>query len=113
MSNSEVLGHDDADPAPVFAALGDRTRLSLLTKLNDGTPRSIAGLSAGTALTRQAVTKHLRVLENAGLVTHNRVGRESQYTLRPEPIADLKTYLEGVSRQWDKALARLRSFVEE
>ena len=74
--------------------------------------RSIAGLSADTKLTRQAITKHLRVLENAGLVSSRRVGRESQFAFRPEPIAQLQAYLESVSRQWDDALARLRSFVE-
>lgn len=101
-----------ANPAPVFAALGDATRLSLLTKLSDGQSRSIAGLSADTSLTRQAITKHLRVLENAGLVSSMRVGRESQFAFRPEPIGELQAYLDGVSRQWDEALSRLRSFVE-
>jgi len=102
----------DTNPAPVFAALGDPTRLSLLTKLSDGQTRSIAGLSADTRLTRQAITKHLRVLENAGLVRSTRVGRESQFAFRPEPIVELQAYLDSVWRQWDDALARLRSFVE-
>jgi DNA-binding transcriptional ArsR family regulator len=101
------------DPAPIFAALGDGTRLSLLAKLNDGRDRSIAALSADTRLTRQAITKHLRVLEDAGLVASTRAGRESRFRLRPEPIATARAYLEGVSRQWDDALARLRSFVEK
>lgn len=102
----------DANPAPLFAALGDATRLSLLTKLSDGQTRSITGLSADTKLTRQAITKHLRVLEDAGLVVSERVGRESQYAFRPEPIVELRAYLEGVSRSWDDALGRLRNFVE-
>lgn len=101
-----------ADPVPVFAALGDRTRLALLTRLSDGRSRSIARLSEDTELTRQAVTKHLRVLESAGLVGSVRVGRESRFAYRPEPIAEAKSYLEGVSRQWDEALSRLQSFVE-
>jgi DNA-binding transcriptional ArsR family regulator len=101
-----------SDPAPIFAALGDRTRLSLLTKLSDGQTRSIAKLSADTKLTRQAITKHLRVLENAGLVRSSRVGRESQFAFRPEPIAEARSYLDEVSEQWDDALSRLRSFVE-
>jgi DNA-binding transcriptional ArsR family regulator len=101
-----------ASPAPIFAALGDRTRLSLLTRLSDGQARSIAGLSADTAITRQAITKHLRVLEDAGLVKSMRVGRESQYAFKPEPILELKTYLDSVSRQWDDALQNLRAFVE-
>jgi DNA-binding transcriptional ArsR family regulator len=96
----------------VFAALGDRTRLSLLTKLSDGRTRSIATLSADTTLTRQAVTKHLHVLENAGLVDSIRVGRESRFVYRPGPVAEAKSYLEAVSAQWDDALARLRTLAE-
>jgi DNA-binding transcriptional ArsR family regulator len=103
---------DRPDPVPVFAALGDRTRLALLTKLSDGQHRSIAGLSGDTKMTRQAVTKHLRVLENAGLVSSNRVGRESQFAFRPQPILEARAYLDTVSRQWDDALSRLRAFVE-
>jgi DNA-binding transcriptional ArsR family regulator len=100
-------------PAPIFAALGDRTRLSLLARLADGQPRSIAVLSADTRLTRQAVTKHLQVLARAGLVLSSRVGRESRFGLRPEPIAEARSYLDMVSMRWDEALARLRSVVEE
>ena len=100
------------DTASLFAALGDRTRLSLLTKLSDGQTRSIAGLSAGTDLTRQAVTKHLRVLEEAGLVISSKVGRESQFAFRPEPIDEIRAYLDSVSQQWGDALSRLRAFVE-
>ena len=101
-----------ANPAPVFAALGDRTRLSLLMKLSDGQTRSIAKLSADTDLTRQAVTKHLHVLQDAGLVHSIRIGRESQFAYRPEPLDDARSYLDAVSAQWDDALARLRAFVE-
>lgn len=100
------------DLSPVFAALGDPTRLSLLTRLSDGRARSIAALSADTTLTRQAVTKHLQVLEGAGLVSSTRVGRESRFSYRPEPVVEAKSYLEGVSAQWDEALGRLRAFVE-
>lgn len=100
------------DPAPVFAALGDRTRLSLLEKLSDGRPRSIARLSEDATLTRQAVRKHLGVLENAGLVASTRHGRESRYELRPESIDSVAEYLEGVRRQWADALERLRMHVE-
>ncbi|MBZ9604950.1 ArsR/SmtB family transcription factor [Phyllobacterium chamaecytisi] len=100
------------DTASLFAALGDRTRLSLLTKLSDGQARSIAGLSAGTDLTRQAITKHLRVLEEAGLVISSKVGRESQFAFRPEPIGEIRAYLDSVSQQWGDALSRLRAFVE-
>ncbi|WP_200834877.1 ArsR/SmtB family transcription factor [Phyllobacterium salinisoli] len=111
MSSHSAHTHDP-DPAPIFAALGDRTRLSLLMKLSDGQMRSIANLSVDTEITRQAVTKHLRVLESAGLVKSSRVGRESQFTLQPEPIAEIKSYLDEVSQQWDDALSRLRAFVE-
>ncbi|HEX4366986.1 MAG TPA: metalloregulator ArsR/SmtB family transcription factor [Rhodopila sp.] len=98
--------------APIFAALGDRTRLSLLTRLSDGQTRSIVRLAGDTSLTRQAVTKHLRVLEKAGLVSSTRIGRESQFTFNAEPIAQAKSYLDTVSAQWDDALSRLRAFVE-
>jgi DNA-binding transcriptional ArsR family regulator len=100
------------DPAPVFAALSDRTRLSLMTRLSDGEARSIAALSADTTLTRQAVTKHLQVLQKAGLVCSLRVGRESRFAYRPEPIAAARSYLDGVSAQWDEALGRLQALVE-
>lgn len=101
-----------SNPAPVFAALGDRTRLSLLTRLSDGHAQSIAKLSADSKMTRQAVTKHLRVLEHVGLVSRARVGRESRFGLRPEPIVEARSYLDTVSAQWDDALSRLRSHVE-
>ncbi|PWJ74465.1 ArsR family transcriptional regulator [Pseudaminobacter salicylatoxidans] len=101
-----------ADPAPIFAALGDPTRLSLLTRLSDGQSRSIASLSVDTRLTRQAITKHLHVLESAGLVTSSRIGRESRFAFQPDAVAEAKAYLDTVSRQWDDALSRLRAFVE-
>jgi DNA-binding transcriptional ArsR family regulator len=99
--------------ASVFAALGDETRLFVLAKLSGGEPQSIARLTAGTRLTRQAVTKHLRVLESAGVVRSVRSGRESLFELEPQPIEEAQQYLDHVSRQWDDALARLRSHVEE
>src|SRR4051812_25843959 len=99
--------------AAVFAALGDETRLSLVGKLTSGEPQSIARLTSGTSLTRQAVTKHLRVLEGAGVVRSVRVGRESRFALEPKPLDEVRAYLEHVSRQWDGALARLKSLVED
>jgi DNA-binding transcriptional ArsR family regulator len=99
--------------ASVFAALGDRTRLSVLARLANGRAQSISRLTAGTNLTRQAVTKHLRVLEGAGVVRCVRVGRESQFALEPKPIDDVRDYLDRVSKQWDEALARLKSLVED
>ena len=98
--------------APIFAALGDPTRLSLLMRLSDGDARSIASLSADTDLTRQAVTKHLMVLEHAGLVSSSRVGRESRFAYRPEPLAGARSYLDLVSARWDAALGRLKALVE-
>ena len=99
--------------ASVFAALGDETRLSVLTKLCNGKPQSISRLTDGTDLTRQAVTKHLRVLAAAGVVRCTRLGRESLFALEPKPLAEASAYLDQVSKQWDEALARLKSFVEE
>ena len=101
-----------AEPARIFAALGDRTRLDLLKQLSGGEPRSIAALSAQSALTRQAVTKHLHVLQDAGLVESIRVGRESRFAYRPEPLNQARTYLEQVSDSWDAALARLKALAE-
>src|SRR5260370_38407314 len=99
--------------ASVFAALGDETRLGLLAKLTTGEPQSISRLASGTRLTRQAVTKHLRVLQGAGVVRPPRVGRESRFALDPKPILDAQTHLEHVSRQWDTPLTLLRSLAAE
>jgi DNA-binding transcriptional ArsR family regulator len=99
--------------ALVFAALGDETRLSVLTRLRDGRRESISRLTAGTRLSRQAVTKHLRVLARAGVVRSVRVGRESLFEIEPRPIAEARDYLDQVSRQWDDALARLKAHVED
>jgi DNA-binding transcriptional ArsR family regulator len=96
----------------VFAALGDETRLALVARLAGGEPRSISQLTQGTRVTRQAVTKHLRVLEKAGVVRNVREGRESRFELDPRPIYGLKEYLESVSQQWDEALSRLKAFLE-
>ena len=98
--------------APVFAALGDETRLWLVAQLCGGQPRSISQLTAGSRLTRQAITKHLRVLERAELVHSVRTGRESLFEFHPAPIDRIRSYLDLVSEQWDQALSRLKSFVE-
>lgn len=87
--------------------------MSVLARLANGRAQSISRLTAGTNLTRQAVTKHLRVLEDAGIVRCLRVGRESQFALEPKPIDDVRDYLERVSKHWDDALARLKSLVED
>lgn len=97
----------------MFAALGCVTRLELLSRLSDGREYSITELTDGVDLTRQAITKHLQVLQNTGIVNSRRVGRESRFTIRPGPITRAKDYLTQVSDQWDKSLARLRETVEK
>jgi DNA-binding transcriptional ArsR family regulator len=104
--------HSPRNRAAIFAALGDDTRLSLLSRLGRGQRCSISELTRGTGLTRQAVTKHLRVLERARIVRCTRSGRESLFELNPAPIMELRDYLASVSAGWDRALARLKSFVE-
>jgi DNA-binding transcriptional ArsR family regulator len=99
--------------APVFAALGDTTRLSLVAKLGDGQPRSIVELTEGSRLSRQAITKHLRVLQGAGIVRNKRSGRERQFEIVRQPIDELRQYLDVVMQQWDQALSRLQAFVED
>ena len=98
--------------APVFAALGDKTRLLLVAKLSGGPPRSISQLTRGSKLTRQAITKHLRVLERAKIVHSTHRGRETLYQFDPQPMDEMKKYLDSVSAQWDQALARLKALVE-
>jgi DNA-binding transcriptional ArsR family regulator len=102
-----------ADAAPVFAALGDETRLRLAARLGAHGPLSITRLAAGTTISRQAVTKHLRVLEGAGLARATRRGREQLWELEPEPLDDARRALDHISAQWDSALGRLKVFVEE
>ncbi len=101
-----------AAKAALFNALGDETRLSLVGRLSDGRRYSISDLTQGTKLTRQAVTKHLRVLERVRMVHPRRAGRENLFELDPKPINELNVYLENVSKQWDAALARLKTLVE-
>jgi DNA-binding transcriptional ArsR family regulator len=98
--------------AALFAALGDPTRLGLLDRLSAGEAQSIARLTVGTRLTRQAITKHLRVLEDAGVVRATRVGRESRFVLDAKALDDAKCWLDRVSRHWDAALNRLKALVE-
>lgn len=101
------------DQAAMFAALGDPTRLALVETLSDGYGRSISELASGVGMSRQAVTKHLKVLETAGLVANDRIGRESRYTLNPHKLGDLADYLRSVSRHWDEAISRLKTFLGE
>jgi DNA-binding transcriptional ArsR family regulator len=99
--------------APVFAALGDETRLRVVARLCEEGPLSIARLTEGASVTRQAVTKHLRVLEEAGLVKGARDGRENVYQLAPRRLAEARQHLELISTEWDRTIDRLRAFVED
>jgi DNA-binding transcriptional ArsR family regulator len=102
-----------AEAAPVFAALGDETRLQLVSRLCHEGPLSISRLSEGVSMTRQAISKHLGALEGAGLLTGERRGRERVYQLAPARLLAAQRYLEQVSAQWDDAIGRLRAHVEE
>jgi DNA-binding transcriptional ArsR family regulator len=102
-----------AHAAPVFAALGDETRLALVAQLSASGPLSIARLTSGSEITRQAVTKHLHVLAAAGLVRDMRRGRERIWEIEPDQIDEARYYLDRISERWDEALDRLRQLVEE
>lgn len=98
--------------ARLFAALGDETRLRLVARLCDGGPASITRLTTRSKITRQAITKHLRVMEKSGIVRCTRHGRETVWQLEQHGIEDARRYLDAVSARWDDALLRLRRFVE-
>lgn len=107
-----VRGAHARDAAPLFAALGDETRLRLVMRLAAGGPGSITRLSANAKVSRQAISKHLDVLSDAGLVRSTRRGRERVWDLAPERLADAQEHLDRISRMWDEAIDRLRAFVE-
>lgn len=98
--------------APLFAALADPTRLALLRRLADGEARPIVALASASALTRQAISKHLAVLGGAGLVARRPKGRETLYALRPERLAEARAWLKEIEAQWEEALGRLKAHVE-
>jgi DNA-binding transcriptional ArsR family regulator len=100
------------DAAPLFAALGDATRLGLLISLCASGPLSVTRLSSKFEVSRQAITKHLEVLSEAGLVRSSRQGRERIWTFEPRRLEDAHQVLERLSKQWDDALGRLKAFVE-
>ena len=102
-----------AEAAPVFAALGDTTRLKVVARLCVDGPLSIARLSDGAAVTRQAITKHLHALADAGLVRDRRHGRERIWELEPRRLEMAHRCLDQISEQWDAAIGRLKAFVEE
>jgi DNA-binding transcriptional ArsR family regulator len=99
--------------APVFSALGDETRLLLVSRLCEQGPLSIAKLTSGSEVTRQAITKHLHVLADAGLVRSTRDGRENVWELEPHRLEEARRSLDLISKQWDDVLRRLKAFVEE
>jgi DNA-binding transcriptional ArsR family regulator len=98
--------------ASLFAALGDERRLRIVGRLCDDGPASITRLTTGSRITRQAVTKHLHVMEGAGLVHSARQGREIIWHLNRGRLEEARHYLDVISTQWDDALGRLRKFVE-
>jgi DNA-binding transcriptional ArsR family regulator len=102
-----------SEAAPLFAALGDETRLKLVSRLCAEGPLSIVRLSEGADVTRQAITKHLRALADAGLVHDTRKGRERIWELRPKRLESARDHLDQISRQWDAALGRLDAFLGE
>ena len=101
-----------AVPAEIFAALGDETRIKLVGRLCTEGPQSITELASGTNVTRQGITKHLRVMEHAGLVRSHRDGREVIWKLEKRRLIVAQSYLDQISRQWDEAIARLKILVE-
>jgi DNA-binding transcriptional ArsR family regulator len=102
-----------ADAGPVFAALGDETRLALVDRLCADGPQSIARLTTGSGVTRQAITKHLNVLDGAGLVHGVRRGRERIWQLDTDRLEEVRRRLDQISKRWDDALDRLKQLVEE
>jgi DNA-binding transcriptional ArsR family regulator len=99
--------------ATVFDALGDPNRLRIIVRLCDLGPSSTTQVTRVTPVTRQAATKHLQLLESAGLVSSCRRGRERVWTVQTEPLARASDYLTQLSRRWDAATQRLRAFVED
>ena len=100
------------DSVPLFAALGDETRLRLIVVLCAGGALSIAQLTSGIGITRQAVTKHLHVLADAGLVHDLKVGRERLWEFKPTRLDEARRSLDAITRQWDHALQKLKMAVE-
>ncbi|WP_395374700.1 ArsR/SmtB family transcription factor [Marinicella sp. W31] len=111
MSTPE-LNQTIAHQATVFAALGDATRLQLIQRLSTGESLSIKKLRHGLSISRQGVTKHIKVLEQAGILVRKRQGREQHFMILPKSIQQAEDYLSKVSQQWDDALQRLQDFVE-
>jgi DNA-binding transcriptional ArsR family regulator len=112
MQTSKRLKAGAQHAAPIFAALGDETRLRLVVRLCSDGAVSITSLTAEAKVTRQAITKHLKVLEKAGLVTGVRTGRQRIYELERKQIQQARQYLDVIGQHWDEALGRLKDLVE-
>jgi DNA-binding transcriptional ArsR family regulator len=112
MSNA-TTERSPGQAASIFAALGDETRLTLVARLATSGPLSISRLTEGTGITRQAVTRHLFVLEEAGLVRGKKSGRERLWEVERTRLEEARAWLAVISAQWDDALGRLKAFVEE
>ena len=104
--------HRTATPAAIFAALGDETRLRLIARLTEAGPQSIASLADGFDMSRQAISKHLRVISDAGLARSGRRGREAVWELEADGLADAQRYLQAIGKDWDSKLRRLKHLVE-
>lgn len=102
------------DAAPLFAALGDPVRLAMVARLcRDGPLPTVALQRCAGALSRQGVTKHLQVLQDAGVVASDRIGRDRRWRLQPQPLQTLRDQLDRIAQEWDRRLERLRAFVED
>ena len=113
MTRSRATAAKLADAAPVFTALGDETRLRIVGRLCKEGPLSISRLTDGTRISRQAITKHLRVLADAGLARSRRRGRERIWQIEARRLAEVRHYLDEISAQWAEALGRLQTLVEK
>ena len=113
MSRPSAEGGHLGPAAPLFAALGDERRLVLVNRLSAEGPQSITRLTTGSTVTRQAITKHLQILAEAGLVHDSRRGRERIWTLDANQLDEARRYLDQIAHRWDEALERLRQLVEE
>jgi DNA-binding transcriptional ArsR family regulator len=112
-STAAARGREFSEAAPVFAALGETTRLTLVAKLCTEGPLSIARLSEGSGVTRQAITKHLETLADAGLVHGTRSGRERIWELETRRLERARRCLDEIADHWESAIGRLRAFVED
>lgn len=112
MPQNDVSAAEMLKAAPLFAALGDPVRLAMIARLSDDGPLATIELKRDAGVSRQAVTKHLQVLENAGLVSSDRVGRDRRWRMQTDQLTAARSYLDHISKQWDLRLERLKAFVE-